>query len=699
MKNRALLLLFFFYSFCCFAQTGKRIYPTDDTYVFSNGGNENAVIRHIEDSDRIRTYTHQSDDTWTYRSYLKFDISGICNNPELIENVVFKIVGKENQGNFEHSVSIYALSEDNWNEDDLTYDTRNKVGTAAKITTVKKHVGNTNDVWFDFDITEKIKEYKSLGKNTISLMLSDDTNVRNPQTNAGSIINFYSKEAAGTNAPRLAVEETDISSLLLSDIKLNGITVDGFNQEMFHYSVSIEPEWTDVPVIAYTKVNDEAVVQVENAKSLIGSEEDRTTTIRVSADSKSLTYTLTFNEEVLSDVATLKNIFIDGTALEFFESTTFSYKHYLPYTYNDQPGISLAQDNRKQITDINLPLNIRSENEAERLVVIKVTSADKTTNEEYKILFTVLPKLDLFLCIGQSNMAGRGPMDEGKGDLLSIDNCYLFTPEFGFEKASNPMNKYSNIRKTLSEQQISPAYGFAKYIADNQPETTFGMIVNAKGGTSIEEWSKGAELYNKTVARTKKALSWGELKAILWHQGESNTGSVDTYPAKLNKMVSDLREDLSSPGVFFVAGELIRTWSQSQNFNTMLRNIAENVTNSDWVSSEGLNPRSSGDVHFDRIGNITLGERYAEKVIEKIYTNTTVPQYQESAATISVDGKNIQIVNSESNSTLFVYDMLGCKIFSAKINEDYTFSLHTSGIYNVVISSDNHLYINKVFVK
>ncbi|MDR1682670.1 MAG: hypothetical protein LBS25_04705, partial [Candidatus Symbiothrix sp.] len=88
MKKNILFLLLPVLFATLNAQTGKRIYPLDDTYIFSNGGNENAVIRHLEDPNRIRTYTHQSDERWTYKSYLKFDLSSIHNDPDSIYSVV-----------------------------------------------------------------------------------------------------------------------------------------------------------------------------------------------------------------------------------------------------------------------------------------------------------------------------------------------------------------------------------------------------------------------------------------------------------------------------------------------------------------------------------------------------------------------------------------------------------------------------------
>ncbi|MEX0882963.1 MAG: sialate O-acetylesterase, partial [Cyclobacteriaceae bacterium] len=61
--------------------------------------------------------------------------------------------------------------------------------------------------------------------------------------------------------------------------------------------------------------------------------------------------------------------------------------------------------------------------------------------------------LDIYLAIGQSNMAGRAPVPK---DLSGpLDGVYLFTGE-DWEPARNPFNIHSSIRKDSSMQRLSP---------------------------------------------------------------------------------------------------------------------------------------------------------------------------------------------------------------------------------------------------
>lgn len=223
---------------------------------------------------------------------------------------------------------------------------------------------------------------------------------------------------------------------------------------------------------------------------------------------------------------------------------------------------------------------------------------------------------DIYLLIGQSNMAGRGYMLEA--DTLNfIDGVWLLNSDGVPEKAKSPFNKYSSIRKELKMQNIGPGESFSKEI-HRRTKKKILLVVNARGGSSIKSWLPSAKdgYFDEAVRRTKQALDYGTLKAVLWHQGESNSGNPSNYLNDLKLMVEELRKRLNVPNVPFVAGE-IAPWHPNRNkFNTVIHNIKDSIYNSDWVSSEGCAPRTDfKDPHFSRDGQMLLGFRYAEKNI------------------------------------------------------------------------------------
>lgn len=231
---------------------------------------------------------------------------------------------------------------------------------------------------------------------------------------------------------------------------------------------------------------------------------------------------------------------------------------------------------------------------------------------------------DIYLLIGQSNMAGRGDIEAI--DQVPLDKAYLYNPSGGWEKASVPLNKYSTTFKGLSIQKMNPGYTFARKLTEYTPHG-IGLVVNARGGTSIEEWQKGytgandVNLYEEAVARLLASKKDGTFKGILWHQGESNQSSSSTYMAKLKQLVSDLRADLGE-NVFFVAGE-IGQWrgALSVPMNNVIDGIATDINQASYVKSDDLKPINNDltDPHFNGYGQRILGGLYADEILKNVY--------------------------------------------------------------------------------
>lgn len=223
-------------------------------------------------------------------------------------------------------------------------------------------------------------------------------------------------------------------------------------------------------------------------------------------------------------------------------------------------------------------------------------------------------KMDIYLLIGQSNMAGRADIREQDKD--SIKNVFLFTGDSLrlWEPAANPLNKYSSIRKSLSMQKLGPGYSFAKKMAESFPEKKIGLVVNAKGGTSIRLWLPGTEFYEQAVERTKIAMAYGELKGILWHQGSSDSNRTDVYPDELKLLISSLRKDFNKSELPFVVSELSLDKPQKADFNKMISLIPSQIEFTACVSTENL--RTIDSTHFDSESQIILGERFSDEMLK-----------------------------------------------------------------------------------
>ncbi len=396
--------------------------------------------------------------------------------------------------------------------------------------------------------------------------------------------------------------------------------------------------------------------------------------------------------------ARLATIKVNGSDIEFFNKEKLSYSFYLPYTFNILPTVSAITNESIANATITQATNITG-TEAERTATIEVKSQDLTTTMIYKVLFEKLPELDLFLSIGQSNMAGRAPIDVTKGDLDPIANTYLFTTSTQFMDAVNPLNLYSNIRNSASIQKIGPTFSFSKEVAA-KTNRKIGLVVNAKGGSAIESWDKNGSdtLYGHTLVRAMEAKKWGTYKAILWHQGESNRTGTSIYPQQLSKLVNDLRTDLGDANLFFVAGE-IGYWRTDFNaFNNMIRTVSTFVNNSAFASAEGLT--NVDDSHFDRTSQLILGQRYADIVLKNVYGITALDQpNQDNVPVVFVQDKKMYVSVQDKNSgaTCVVSDISGRQICNKEFVGDMELTLQP-GIYIVCVENGLQKIPQKVLV-
>ncbi len=227
---------------------------------------------------------------------------------------------------------------------------------------------------------------------------------------------------------------------------------------------------------------------------------------------------------------------------------------------------------------------------------------------------------DLYLLIGQSNMAGRGqigPQDtEIHPRVFALDRATQWTP------AVDPIH----FDKPIAA--VGPGLCFGKMMADHDPATCVGLIPCAAGGSPISTWQPGgyweqtdSKPHDDALERTYIAQQCGILKGILWHQGESDSNENDAalYLDRLEALIARLRSELDAPGVPFVAATLgdfvVSRNSWAQVVNEALCELPQRVNQSACVETTGLD--HNGDkLHFDGASAHKLGRRYAKAMIQ-----------------------------------------------------------------------------------
>lgn len=242
-----------------------------------------------------------------------------------------------------------------------------------------------------------------------------------------------------------------------------------------------------------------------------------------------------------------------------------------------------------------------------------------------------------FLLIGQSNMAGRGYLNEAN----EIDTSRIYTLRNGrWQKMFRPINP------DRSFSGVNLAESFAEAYAKKHNEDV-GLICCADGGTTIDQWQPGEILYDNAIAQAKLAMRTSNISGILWHQGESDCcgGKNIIYKSKLIKLLNYLRNDLDIENVPILLGGLGDFLSDCPRpdwelgnyafINKEIQSVADTYKMVGFVSAKGLTSNPD-NLHFNASSLYEFGLRYFEVFeslqysSENFITNNTKNDIQRS---------------------------------------------------------------------
>lgn len=232
--------------------------------------------------------------------------------------------------------------------------------------------------------------------------------------------------------------------------------------------------------------------------------------------------------------------------------------------------------------------------------------------------------LDLFLLVGQSNMAGRGTL--APEDRVAPQRVLTLNAQGAWVPAIDPLHFD---KPTAVGVGLGRTFGIE--IAQASPQVTVGLIPCAVGGSPIDAWTPGTHYpptnshpWDDAIRRARLAVRSGKLKAILWHQGESDAqpGLSDAYQAKLEDLIARFRKELDAPNVPFIVGQMgqfpEKPWSDAKRrVDQVHRELPTRIQRTAFVSSDGLT-HNGDQVHFDAAGYRELGRRYAQAYHELV---------------------------------------------------------------------------------
>ncbi|XP_057427910.1 probable carbohydrate esterase At4g34215 [Lotus japonicus] len=226
---------------------------------------------------------------------------------------------------------------------------------------------------------------------------------------------------------------------------------------------------------------------------------------------------------------------------------------------------------------------------------------------------------DIFILAGQSNMAGRGGVTDGKWDgnvppesAPSLQVLRL-SARLQWEEACEPLHADIDVGKRCG---VGPGLAFANEVVRLRGGggPVLGLVPCAVGGTGIVQWRRGSRLYGELVRRASESVKngGGTIRAIVWYQGESDTvieEDADAYKLRMETFVTDLRHDLHLPSLLVIQVALA---SGEGKFIEKVRNaqLGIKLSNVKCVDAKGLRLKAD-NLHLTTMSEVHLGIQLA----------------------------------------------------------------------------------------
>lgn len=165
----------------------------------------------------------------------------------------------------------------------------------------------------------------------------------------------------------------------LSDLMVDGTTIEGFDPEVIEYTYLLAIGITDVPVVTATANNENATVDITQATAIPG-----TASVQVTAEDgvTELTYSVHFLTG--SSDATLSDLLVNGVTVEGFDPEVTAYDVALPSGTTEVPVVTAFANHE------NAEVVITPATEIPGTTSVMVTAEDQFTQLEYLVHFRIV---------------------------------------------------------------------------------------------------------------------------------------------------------------------------------------------------------------------------------------------------------------------------------------------------------------------
>ncbi len=306
------------------------------------------------------------------------------------------------------------------------------------------------------------------------------------------------------------------------------------------------------------------------------------------------------------------------------------------------------------------------------------------------VSFAQDPNLHIYLAYGQSNMSGQATITDtdrqtnprflvlraGNHSNQKVGEFYPAAPPMGHSASKVGIVDFFG-RKMIKELPDSITVAVANVAIGGQSIDLFdkdrnaAYVQNAKNKNDtwwiqyLNEY--GGDVHKRIVEMGKIAKQKGVIKGFLFHQGEADYQMKD-WPERVKKVYDQFIEELEldPEKTPILLGELAPTGDLGWR-NDAVKEAADLIPNGYVISAEGCPAikEPSYTLHFTRDGYQTLGERYAEKMLELLKAQEPAPD--------SSKADSSKVVPSDSTG-------------SDSTSSDSTNAIHSSAVARVVES-------------
>ena len=234
------------------------------------------------------------------------------------------------------------------------------------------------------------------------------------------------------------------------------------------------------------------------------------------------------------------------------------------------------------------------------------------------------PQTQVYILFGQSNMWGVAIPEAqdlavtARAEVLTLTACGQHGAN-EWVPARPPLHSCVGQPGGGQGPGLGPGDYFAKEMTAAFPEDTILLVPNAVPGVSIDVFQPGQQNYTSMLNRARMAQERGEIRGILFHQGETDANQQN-WPNRVQTVVNQLRSDLGIGDVPFLAGELMYGNAGLAQHNQLVAQLPNTISNAFVVSAQGFTDVPAaldtfGNLHFDVTSQREFGRRYAQVML------------------------------------------------------------------------------------